>query len=63
MAIELNQDSLNRTSKSQLSLLHQVIEIVQLHIYRMEGSINRILTFVGGLIVLASWGSKTHGRR
>ena len=23
----------------------------------MEGSINRILTFVGGLIVLASWGS------
>lgn len=28
-----------------------------MQVYRMEGAVNRILTYVGGLIVLASWGS------
>jgi len=28
-----------------------------MQVYLMEGSINRILTYEGGLIVLATWGS------
>jgi len=28
-----------------------------MQVYLMEGSINRILTYEGGLIVLASWGT------
>ena len=38
-------------------MLQSVVEIVQMQVYLMEGSINRILTCVGGLIVLASWGA------
>ena len=56
MAIELNAESLDCTTKDQLNMLQSIVEIIQMQVYAMEGSINRILTYEGGLIVTASWG-------
>lgn len=38
-------------------MLESIIEIVQVQVYAMEGSINKILAYEGGLIVIASWGT------
>jgi len=57
MAIELQQDSFTVDGQQEkLILLQAVVEIIQTQCYRMEGSVTKVMSYEGGLIVTATWG-------
>ena len=56
MAIDLGQTVFDSRNKEGRQVLQAVIEIVQTQVYRLEGSITKLLGYEGGLIVVATWG-------
>jgi hypothetical protein len=58
MAIDLNIHNMNfaageidarKNGNESLGLLQEIIEIVQAQVYRMEGSVTKIISYEGGL--------------
>lgn len=56
MAIDLGQSVFDSRNKESKIVLQAVTEIIQTQVYRLEGSISKLLAYEGGLIVMATWG-------
>lgn len=60
MSIELKPEPAEILYEGHLqehyNLLQNMIKIVQTQVYRMEGSVTKVMAYEGGLIITAAWG-------
>lgn len=57
VAVEINTNEKRKKRQlGSLRLIQNFITVIQAQVYKMQGSITKIISYESGLIVLATWG-------